>query len=50
MKTTMLRRARALWNNPAVSRRTNRVNQLRWARAMATLGEKWLFATPVQRR
>jgi hypothetical protein len=50
MRTAMLRRARALWNSPTASRETNRCNQLKWARAVARLGDKWLLAAPVERR
>lgn len=50
MRTTMLRRARSLWNAPWASRETNRYNQLKWARAVARLGDKWLMAAPMERR
>lgn len=49
MKTDLLRRARRLWGVDYVPREINRANQLKWARAVARLGDKWLLAQKVQR-
>jgi hypothetical protein len=45
----LLRRARSLWRTPGVPERTNRYNRHAWVRAMQVLGDRWLFATRVQR-
>jgi hypothetical protein len=53
MKTKLLKMTRRLWDaqtNPWTTRELNRANQLKWARAVAMLGDKWLFAKHVQRK
>ncbi len=49
MKTGLLKHARQLWNLRDVPRETNRLNALKWARAVTMLGDKWLLAKPVER-
>lgn len=46
----LLRRARALFNNPAVDPRVNRHNRHQWVRSVRRLGDKWLLAKPLERR
>lgn len=50
MKTKLLRMARRLWNSEVVPREINRVNQIKWAKAVARLGDKWLLAKYVERK
>ena len=47
MKVRLLRMARRLWGVDYIDRHTNRANQLKWARSVQTLGDKWLLAKPV---
>jgi hypothetical protein len=48
MKTNMLTRARAHFN--CADRQTNRYNQRAWVRSIRFLGDKWLLATPINKR
>lgn len=50
MNTNLLKRARRLFNVPEVPASTRRHNMRSWARSVAMLGDKWLLATPVQRK
>ena len=50
MNTKMLRHVRTLFNTDGVERRINRHNQRQWVRSIRYLGDKWLLATPVQRK
>ena len=50
MNTKMLKHVRTLFNTDGVERRINRHNQLQWVRSIRFLGDKWLLATPVQRK
>ena len=50
MNTKMLRHVRTLFNTDGVERRINRHNQRQWVRSIRFLGDKWLLATPVQRK
>ena len=50
MNTKMLRHVRTLFNTEGVERRINRHNQRQWVRSIRFLGDKWLLATPVQRK
>lgn len=50
MRTALLRRARSLWDSPSATRETNRCNQLKWARAVVRLGDRWLLAKHVERK
>jgi len=50
MPTSILARARRLWNNPLAPAHINRHNQLAWARSVARLGDRWLLAKPIERR
>jgi len=50
MNTKLLGAARKLWNVDYVSNKVNRCNQLKWARAVHRLGDKWLLATYVQKK
>jgi hypothetical protein len=48
--TLILRRkARLLYANPNAPDATNRHNQRAWLRSVLCLGERWLFATPINR-
>ena len=44
MNTVRLTQARRLYNSDLTSREVNRANQLKWARSIRILGDKWLFA------
>ena len=44
MNTIRLAQARRLFNSEHASREINRANQLKWARSLRILGDKWLFA------
>ncbi len=50
MNTKMLRHVRTLFNTEGVERRISRHNQRQWVRSIRFLGDKWLLATPVQRK
>lgn len=50
MNTKLLRRARLLWDVDYVPREVNRLNQLKWARSVHRLGDKWLLATYIQKK
>jgi hypothetical protein len=50
MNTKMLRHVRTLYNTEGVDKRINRHNQRQWVRSIRFLGDKWLLATPVQRK
>lgn len=50
MKTQLLKMARGLWNNDIASRQINRRNQLKWARSVVRLGDKWLLAKKIERK
>jgi hypothetical protein len=50
MNTKMLKHVRTLFNTEGVERRINRHNQRQWVRSIRFLGDKWLLATPVQRK
>lgn len=50
MKTKLLRMARRLWSVEHVPVSVNRENQLKWARSVARLGDRWLLAQRVSRR
>ena len=44
MITVRLAQARRLFNSDLAPREINRANQLKWARSIRMLGDKWLFA------
>ena len=50
MNTKMLKHVRTLYNTKDVDKRINRHNQRQWVRSIRYLGDKWLLATPVQRK
>lgn len=50
MNTKMLKVARRLWNVPDCPREINRANARKWARSLRQLGDRWLLASPVQRK
>ena len=50
MKTKLLKMARRLWNNDLYSKEMNRLNQLKWARAVDRLGEEWIALKRVGRK
>lgn len=50
MNTKMLKHVRTLYNTKDVDIRINRHNQRQWVRSIRFLGDKWLLATPVQRK
>jgi len=49
MNTTLLRTARQLFQTYNASPDVIRSYQLKWARSVHQLGEKWLLAQPVER-
>lgn len=49
MKIKLLKMSRRLWSVDYVPREVNRLNQLKWARAVHRLGDKWLLAQHVSR-
>jgi hypothetical protein len=50
MKTDLLKTSRKLWNVDYMPRELNRYNQLKWAQAVASLGDRWLLAKPVEKK
>jgi len=50
MNTKLLEMARKLWNVDYVPSEVNRRNQLKWARSIHRLGDKWLLAKYVQKK
>lgn len=50
MKTELLKTSRKLWNVDYMPRELNRANQLKWAQAVASLGDRWLLAKPVEKK
>lgn len=50
MKTKLLKMARRLWNNDLYPKEMNRLNQLKWARAVDRLGEEWIALKRVGRK
>jgi hypothetical protein len=50
MDTTLLKASRRLWTSEFASEELNKANQLKWARAVKMLGEKWLLAHHVQKK
>lgn len=50
MKTKLLRMARRLWSSDITPREVNRVNQIKWAKSVARLGDKWLLAKHIERK
>lgn len=50
MKTELLKMARRLWNNDLCPREMNRLNQLKWARAVDRLGQEWLLFKRIERK
>lgn len=50
MKTKLLKLSRKLWNVDYVSKELNRTNQLKWAKAVHNLGDKWLLAEQVRKK
>ena len=50
MNTKLLSMARRLWDAEQAPTELNRINQLKWARAVHRLGDKWLLATYVQKK
>lgn len=49
MRVKLLKMARRLWACADVHPTVNRKNQLKWARAVHRLGDKWLLARHQQR-
>jgi len=50
MKIELLKTTRKLWNVDYMPRELNRANQLKWAQAVASLGDRWLLAKPVEKK
>lgn len=50
MKIKLLATARKLWTVSYIPREINRRNQLKWARSVHMLGDKWLLARFVEKR
>lgn len=50
MKTKLLKMARRLWNNDLYPKEMNRLNQLKWARAVDRLGDEWIALKRVERK
>jgi hypothetical protein len=50
MKTKLLKMARRLWSNELYPREMNRLNQLKWARAVDRLGDEWIALKRVERK
>ena len=49
MKIELLKTARRLWSYELCPPELNRINQLKWARAVHELGDKWLLAQQVHK-
>ena len=50
MNTTLLRRVRSHFCHPMAPVTVQRHNMKAWCRSVRMLGDKWLFATPIERR
>ena len=50
MNTTMLRRARRHFVHPMAPTHIQRANMRAWVRSIRMLGDRWLFAKPIERR
>lgn len=51
MKVELLKTSRRLWQPmDYIPREINRANQLKWARAVQQLGDKWLLVQQIQRK
>lgn len=50
MKTKLLKMARRIWNNDMVPKELNRKNQVKWAKAVAALGDKWVVIKQIERK
>lgn len=50
MKTKLLKLSRKLWNVDYVPKELNRTNQLKWAKAVHSLGDKWLLSNQVSKK
>ena len=50
MNTSMLKRVRRHFNSDMVPMAVNRANRRAWVRSVRLLGDRWLFAKPVERR
>lgn len=50
MNTTLLSRARRMFDRPDVPRKIVRHNIRQWSRSVRHLGGKWLIAEPIQRQ
>ena len=50
MNTTRLRQARRLFKHDAAPASTVRHNIRQWARSLRMLGDKWLYAQPLELR
>jgi len=46
----MLKTARRLFDSGYVSTAVNRANRLKWVRSIRALGDKWVFATRVEKK
>lgn len=46
----LAKRAVKLFTSEYVDKSINRANQRRWMAEMQSIGDKWLFAKPVQRK
>lgn len=50
MNTTMLRRARRHFCHSMAPASVQRHNMRAWVRSIRMLGDRWLFAKPIERR
>lgn len=50
MKIKLLKMARRLWSNDLYPKDMNRLNQLKWARAVDRLGAEWILLKRIERK
>lgn len=50
MNTQMLRRVRVMFNNPMIAHSCNREYQRQWVQKIRYLGDKWVFAKPMNKQ
>lgn len=48
-KTKLTRTAIRLFRNPQVEKTIQRHNQRKWLEAIAFLGDRWVYAKPIQK-
>ena len=50
LSRALMRQAVRLFNSEYVSREINRANRIAWLRSVNRLGDRWLLASPINKR